>query len=45
MALSEKKKEEVLRQIAKELRRKHDMELYKECLDIGSKIYEMTKEL
>ena len=41
--LSEKKKEQLLQQIAEELRRKHDMELYKECLDIGTRIYELTK--
>ena len=41
--LSEKKKEQLLKQIAEELRRKHDMELYRECLDIGTRIYELTK--
>lgn len=43
MPLSEKKKEQLLREIAEELRKKHDIELYKECLDVGTRIYEMTK--
>lgn len=43
MALSEKKKEQLLKQIAEELRQKHEMELYKECLDIGSRLYEISK--
>ena len=41
--LSEQKKEQLLQQIAEELRKKHEMELYKECLDIGSSIYEISK--
>lgn len=30
-------------QIAEELRKKHELKLYRECIDIGSRIYELTK--
>lgn len=43
MALSEKKKEEFMRQMAEELFIKYDTELYKACLDIGTEIYKMAK--
>lgn len=44
MALSEKKKEQILKQIAEELRKKHEMELYKDCLEIGTLIYQYAKK-
>ena len=41
--LSESKKSQLMQQMAEELRRKHDMELYKECLDFGQRLYELAK--
>lgn len=41
--LSDRKKEQLLQQIAEELNKKHDMELYKECLEIGTLIYQYAK--
>lgn len=42
--MTDKKRDELFREIAKELRKKYEMALFNECLEIGSKIYEMTKE-
>ena len=42
--MTENKKEQLLKEIAKELRKKHELALFNECLEIGSRIYEMTKE-
>lgn len=43
--MTESKKNQLLNELAQELKRKHDMELYKECLEIGSMIFELTKKI
>ena len=43
--LSESKKEQLMQQIADKLRKKHDMELYRDCLDFGQRLYEIAKSL
>lgn len=45
MALTEQKKEQFMLQIAEELHEKYEIELYKACLGIGTKIYEMAKSM
>lgn len=42
--MTQKKRDELFREIAKELRKKHELMLYQECLEIAHKIYEMTNE-
>lgn len=39
------KEDKALMEIAKKLKKKHEFNLYAECLEYASKIYELTKQL